>query len=176
MEGPRVSASSPVFTTTDASARRRPERTHFPLTRRDARGPASGSAMPAPRPHSRRPLRGSGGAAPRPATEAPGRADRQVSRFSDFQVASPIDFLVPPAVVADSRPQGDHHAAVEQGPPQRGQRLRSIATEPFPNRAPNGAALGSGALALTTSRPAPQFTTLQSGRCTVKIDPHRTVA
>jgi len=53
------------------------------------------------------------------------------------------------------------------------QRLTRIATEPFPNRQLNWAALSSGSLALTTSRPAPQFTTLQSGRCTVKNDPQR---
>ena len=60
--------------------------------------------------------------------------------------------------------------------PDSVQRLARIATERFPNRAPNGAALGSGALALTTSRPAPRFTTPQSGQCTVKDDPLRTTA
>jgi len=36
-----------------------------------------------------------------------------------------------------------------------GQRLARIATEPFPNRQPNWAALGFGSLAPVTSRPAP---------------------
>jgi len=36
-----------------------------------------------------------------------------------------------------------------------GQRLAGIATEPFPNRQPNWAALGFGSLGLTTVRPAP---------------------
>jgi len=59
--------------------------------------------------------------------------------------------------------------------PHPGQRLAGVATELFPNRAPNGAAPGSGSLALTTSRPAARFTTLQSGRCTVNNDPKQPV-
>ena len=53
------------------------------------------------------------------------------------------------------------------------QRLAGIATELFPNRAPNWAAPGSGSLALTALRPAVRFTTLQSG--TVNNDPERTL-
>jgi len=57
------------------------------------------------------------------------------------------------------------------------QRLARIASEQFPNRQPNWAALGSDSLALATSRPAPpKFTTLQSGRYTVKSDPEPTLA
>jgi len=58
-----------------------------------------------------------------------------------------------------SRPSLSRTGTPEFRPNPRGpdpdQRLARIATERFPSPGPNGAALGYGALALTTSRPAP---------------------
>jgi hypothetical protein len=61
--------------------------------------------------------------------------------------------------------------------PQRGQWLASIATELFPNQAPNSDCARSGVTlpSLTASRFALRFTLPQSGRRTGEIDPKQPV-
>jgi len=78
-----------------------------------------------------------------------------IGGFPDFQVPTSIDSLDPPAVVAESRPQGDHRAAVEHGWPKRAQWCTCIATEPFPNCAPNGAR-GVRNSSPTSAKPQPR--------------------